>query len=230
MRKGRDKEISRRASIRLSRSAKAPITCVHNVEILTCFGWMATRFSSARRAPVRRTTCGSERGRGEGGDRYEKRPHFASPCARRAESTKLCHLSWNSQGRAAPLPVTRLPPSTVPLKFYGRNFVRGQSGEQLEVLRMIGEFDGFQDGSCKYSSILDVVLFERGTTSKLSMSKHKWDICLSRSKNLNMFEQKKMILFVIIWLFKKMDSFNIIRLIWHIFYWFIQLFILNNLL
>lgn len=230
MRKGRDKEISRRASIRLSRSAKAPITCVHNVEILTCFGWMATRFSSARRAPVRRTTCGSERGRGGGGDRYEKRPHFASPCARRAESTKLCHLSWNSQGRAAPLPVIRLPLSTVPLKFYGRNFVRGQSGEQLEVLRMIGEFDGFQDGSCKYSSILDVVLFERGTTSKLSMSKHKWDICLSRSKNLNMFEQKKMILFVIIWLFKKMDSFNIIRLIWHIFYWFIQLFILNNLL
>lgn len=230
MRKGRDKEISRRASIRLSRSAKAPITCVHNVEILTCFGWMATRFSSARRAPVRRTTCGSERGRGGGGDRYEKRPHFASPCARRAESTKLCHLSWNSQGRAAPLPVIRLPPSTVPLKFYGRNFVRGQSGEQLEVLRMIGEFDGFQDGSCKYSSILDVVLFERGTTSKLSMSKHKWDICLSRSKNLNMFEQKKMILFVIIWLLKKMDSFNIIRLIWHIFYWFIQLFILNNLL
>lgn len=230
MRKGRDKEISRRASIRLSRSAKAPITCVHNVEILTCFGWMATRFSSARRAPVRRTTCGSERGRGGGGDRYEKRPHFASPCARRAESTKLCHLSWNSQGRAAPLPVIRLPPSTVPLKFYGRNFVRGQSGEQLEVLRMIGEFDGFQDGSCKYSSILDVVLFERGTTSKLFMSKHKWDICLSRSKNLNMFEQKKMILFVIIWLFKKMDSFNIIRLIWHIFYWFIQLFILNNLL
>lgn len=67
----------------------------------------------------------------------------------------------------------RLPPSTVPLKFYGRNFVRGQSGEQLEVLRMIGEFDGFQDGSCKYSSILDVVLFERGTTSKLFMSKHK---------------------------------------------------------
>lgn len=182
MRKGRDKEISRRASIRLSRSAKAPITCVHNVEILTCFGWMATRFSSVRRAPVRRTTCGSERGRGGGGDRYEKRPHFASPCARRAESTKLCHLSWNSQGRAAPLPVIRLPPSTVPLKFYGRNFVRGQSGEQLEVLRMIGEFDGFQDGSCKYSSILDVVLFERGTTSKLSMSKHKWDICLSRNK------------------------------------------------
>lgn len=134
---------------------------------------MATRFSSARRAPVRRTTCGSERGRGGGGDRYEKRPHFASPCARRAESTKLCHLSWNSQGRAAPLPVIRLPPSTVPLKFYGRNFVRGQSGEQLEVLRMIGEFDDFQDGSCKYSSILDVVLFERGTTSKLSMSKHK---------------------------------------------------------
>lgn len=208
MRKGRDKEISRRASIRLSRSAKAPITCVHNVEILTCFGWMATRFSSARRAPVRRTTCGSERGRGGGGDRYEKRPHFASPCARRAESTKLCHLSWNSQGRAAPLPVIRLPPSTVPLKFYGRNFVRGQSGEQLEVLRMIGEFDGFQDGSCKYSSILDVVLFERGTTSKLSMSKHKWDICLSRSKNLNMFEQKKMILFVIIWLFKKNGQFQ----------------------
>lgn len=208
MRKGRDREISRRASIRLSRSAKAPITCVHNVEILTCFGWMATRFSSARRAPVRRTTCGSERGRGGGGDRYEKRPHFASPCARRAESTKLCHLSWNSQGRAAPLPVTRLPPSTVPLKFYGRNFVRGQSGEQLEVLRMIGEFDGFQDvSSCKYSVFVNfgvVVLFVRGTTSKLSMSKHKWDTCLSRSKNLNtLFEQKKMILFVIIYGFLK---------------------------
>lgn len=95
---------------------------------------MATRFSSARRAPVRTTTCDSERVvEGGGGDRYEKRPHFASPCARRAESTKLCHLSWNSQGRAA-----RLPPSTVPLKFYGRSSV---SRERLEVLN---EFDGFR--------------------------------------------------------------------------------------
>lgn len=146
MRKGRDREISRRASIRLSRSAKAPITCVHNVEILTCFGWMATRFSSARRAPVRTTTCGSERVvEGGGGDRYEKRPHFASPCARRAESTKLCHLSWNSQRRAA-----RLPPSTVPLKFYGRFEGTARGFERIWRISRIRVSIRFVDSRCSF--------------------------------------------------------------------------------
>lgn len=147
MRKGRDREISRRASIRLSRSAKAPITCVHNVEILTCFGWMATRFNSARRAPVRTTTCGSERGRGVeggGGDRYEKRPHFASPCARRAESTKLCHLSWNSQGRAAFVRVTRLPPSILGSAEILRTWLRSRAkGRTARGFGRVWWFRGF---------------------------------------------------------------------------------------
>lgn len=107
MRKGRDREISRRASIRLSRSAKAPITCVHNVEILTCFGWMATRFNSARRAPVRTTTCGSERGRGveRGGRRGQIR-----------ETTTLCFTLRTSCGVHEAVPLV--------LEFSGTSSVR----------------------------------------------------------------------------------------------------------
>lgn len=89
----------------------APITCVHNVEILTRFTWMlavhASRIphDSLRRgdAAVKRERVQKEGRRRR--KRYEERPHFTSPCLRRPRLRRAlvesCHLSWNSRGQVA---------------------------------------------------------------------------------------------------------------------------------
>lgn len=145
MRKGRDREISRRASIRLSRSAKAPITCVHNVEILTCFGWMATRFNSARRAPVRTTTCGSERGRGveRGGRRGQIR-----------ETTTLCFTLRTSCGVHEAVPLV--------LEFSGTSSVRTSDSSSAFDSRFrwnstdVAPFEGKRENSSRFWTSLMV--------------------------------------------------------------------------
>jgi len=89
----------------------APITCVHNVEILTRFTWMLAvhashiPHSSLRRgdAAVKRERVQKEGRRRR--KRYEERPHFTSPCLWRPRLRRAlvesCHLSWNSRGQVA---------------------------------------------------------------------------------------------------------------------------------
>lgn len=90
----------------------APITCVHNVEILTRFTWMlavhASRIphGSLRGAAVaKKRERAQKEGRRRRRKRYEKRPHFTSPCIRgprfRRALVASCHLSWNSRGQVA---------------------------------------------------------------------------------------------------------------------------------